>query len=110
MGVDHDSVGGIGVYITSEMLSKFGYVVKEGDWCNEASEFLCALESSLDFEEYGCMGYTGDPDDGGYVALVPGKTYKEITINIPEFIKEFKRFGIAITEEDIVVISKVHTW
>jgi len=104
--IERQSIGGIGIYITDVILDKLGF---EGDYWEDEANFLEDIENDkVIFKEYGYRGYTGNKEDGGFIALVPGDTYKEMRDNIFMFKQFFETRGVNVSTNDLLVVSEVY--
>ena len=105
MGIDTDGVGGIGIELTEEVIQKFisnGYFTEE-EWENEYYECLETIGRKFDVSFYTAGNhYTGY---FRHYLLVNGQNLKEIIDDSQNFIETFKKIGLELTLEDLLVIS-----
>lgn len=116
MGVDFDSVGGIGILVTEEIKEKLlhrGVIAEEHV---KAEGWYAALENLLsdfdiDLQEAGDYSYSGDIDDQHLYLLVLGNNLEEINEEALKFLEKLNELtGLIFTFKDLKVISDVLAW
>lgn len=104
--ITRKSVGGIGIYLTDVILKELGF--RSDSWM-DIQDFLDDISNhSVVFKPFGDRGYTGNKEDGGHVALIPGDRFKEVKDNIFMFKRFFETRGVNISTNDLLVISEVY--
>lgn len=107
MGVDHESVGGIGIKVDRDMIEKFisSGLFTEDEW-NEKDHQELIERIEIDYDEAGSGGYTGK--ENIFYLTVKGKNLTEIMDNEEIFRDKLKKFGIILEQKDLIVISDLH--
>ena len=108
MGVDYDSMGGIGVYLDDEKLDKLfatGAISKE-DW-EELGPDDCF--DRLDLPSWTTVGneYSGQTE---IVFIIKGSSLVEVVGNEAAFREKFAKYGIDIALNDLLVISELYVY
>lgn len=101
MGIDYDSIGGIGIELTYERVD---LIIKKGlftedEWDSDSYECVEGIGLS-----YGLGGnsYSGDET---YYLLVEGKNLRDINGNAAKFIKRLDEVGIKMSIGELEVID-----
>ncbi|MCK5606739.1 hypothetical protein KAR91_32855 [Candidatus Pacearchaeota archaeon] len=101
MGIDYESVGGIGIELTSERVD---LIIEKGFFTEDAwdeDSYECVEEIGLLYGEGG-NSYSRDTT---YYLLVEGKTLKEINGNATAFVKRLDEIGIKMSIGELEVID-----
>lgn len=106
MGVDHDGVGGIGIEVTDEVISKL-IKLKRVEKLWKDNPYECLEELRIPFSEGGEACYGGE---ARFYWLVAGNNLEEINKNSVDFINKLKELGYTISIKDLKVIQDIHMW
>jgi hypothetical protein len=106
MGIDYDSIGGIGIELTGERID---LIIKKGlftedEWIEDSYE--CAEKIGLTYG-VGGDGYSGDIT---YYLLVEGNKLKDIYENAEKFVERLNEIGIEMLVDDLEVIDDLHVY
>jgi len=103
MRVNYSGVGGIGIKVDDEIISKLIVNKKftKEDWEDDPENCLNGL--GISYKVAG--GIYSNEDEEYYYLLVPGNNLNDINSNIGEFITKLESMGIDITSSDLLVIS-----
>ena len=116
MGVDYSPVGGIGILLDREMLTKASKVTGiKLDFGREEDDTYCVREQIQDILSeisvpYSEAGSSYSDEELDIYLQVEGETLVEINNNVSEFIDRLKKFDINITKERLVVIEELLVW
>jgi hypothetical protein len=107
VSVDYNGVGGVGIKITEEMIAILidRKLFTSEEW--EGDKHSCLETLGIIYEEAGSGAYGGDQS---FYLFVAGETLDSVIVNAPLFIEKLAGVGIAITKEEIVVISDLCMW
>lgn len=104
MGVDYDSVGGIGILVDDRIVNAFISAGKftQAEWEYDAGDCINSLKLP-----YGTAGnaYAGE---FRYYIFVDGDSLAEIISNANTFISTMYSLGVDLTYEDLKVISDIY--
>lgn len=108
MGVDYDSVAGIGILVDEDIREKLilADLFSEEEWEEDPGE--CLEKVGIAFSEAGDSCYSGK--DPRFYYFVEGKNLEEIINNYPILLDMLKRFGINKTIKDLIVIEDLLVW
>ncbi len=101
MGIDYNGVGGIGIEFSYDIVEKCieSNIFTGEDWEDDYDE--C-------FSKLGLLYHTAGNlmcDEGIQYVFVEGNNLKEIIENSKSFIEKFKKIGVDLSLEDLLVIS-----
>lgn len=103
MGVDYDSVSGIGIEVTADVRAKFvaAGLFTEEEW-EDGDERDCLAKLGL---VTGTAGSCYDNEGFTYYLFVEGKTLGEIIANSAKFVAALKNWGVDVNPNDLEVIA-----
>ena len=106
MGVDHSSVGGIGIKFTEDMKQTMidESLFTEDEWDDSSEE--CMEEIGIPYNQAG-NSYSGNIE---YYFIVNGETLEDVNNNADGFVSKFKKYGINLSVNELKVISEYLVW
>lgn len=102
MGVDYNSVGGVGIEISEQMVKTMidNGVLTEDEWDDDPWD--CSEKIGLKYESAGVFNYEN------HYFFIDGCTLAEINSNVGKFKNKLYEIGLKIEDEDIKIISDIY--